>query len=214
MVRDQFANVSTDDVRAFEDEAPTFDSLSEMPARLGGAVGAKIEQFTLFPKIYLLKQAAPIVQSLLLMLLYATLPFILLFSSYSIATVITTSIILFAIKFLSVLWAMARWLDTHLQEALLIGTGRNDAGSRIFDFFVKDGLFDTLSEDVLELTLAILFVVAPLVWVFALGLAGITVVRSISSFIDQATKPAGSAGEKGGGAAVGLAKKEAGKLGK
>ncbi len=192
--------------------------LSGGPGNLAGAVGAKIEQITLIPKVILLKQAAPIVQALLLMLLYTTLPFILLFSAYSIGTVITVSIILFAVKFLSVFWTIATWLDTNLQKAILIGQGRADVASRFRDFILKDGLLDTVNKDILDLSLAILYVVVPLFWVFALGLAGLRAGRGISDFISGTSGPVGNAGEKGGGAAAGagkkIATKGAGKLGK
>ena len=172
--------------------------LKNPAGQTAGAIGLKLEKITLFPKIILLKQASPIVQSLLLMIVYVTLPFILVFSSYSIGTTISVSIIIFAIKFLTVFWEIARWLDTNLQKALLIGRGRDDVVSRASDFLFRDGLFDTVETDIIELTLAILYVVVPFIWVFGLGLAGVAAAKSIGSLISDATRPVSSAGDKGG----------------
>jgi len=211
IVRDQIAGATASSpVRISPEIEP---SVLSNPANLAGAIGAKLEQFTLLPKIYLLKQAAPVIQSLLLMLLYAALPFILLFSSYSIATVISTSIILFSIKFLSVFWELARWLDTHLQEAITLGRVNNDFIDA-YNYFIGSGALDSVREDLLDLALAVMFVVAPLVWVFALGLAGINVGKGIGIFVDNATKPVASAGEGGGRTLTNAGKKGVSKLGK
>ena len=69
-------------------------------------------------EFYALQQAAPIGQSLILMVIYMSLPFILVFSGYSIESVLMASVGIFAIRFLTALWALASWLDNALTEGL------------------------------------------------------------------------------------------------
>ena len=60
-----------------------------------------------WPKIYALRQAAPIGQSFILMGIYLFLPFILLFSGFSIEVLYTTTVAIIGIKFLTPIWTLA-----------------------------------------------------------------------------------------------------------
>lgn len=124
-------------------------------ANLGTAYHAA-EQTATF---YALQQAAPIGQSLILMAIYLCLPFVLVFSSYSIETALLAALGIFALRFLTALWALATWVDAAMAKALGISwwTADGDQG---------------VAALVVGITGALLFVGLPVVWFLVLGWAG------------------------------------------
>lgn len=111
--------------------------------------------------VYALKQAAPIGQSMILMAVYFCLPFLLVFSSFSIQSVLLASLGLFAIRFLTALWALATWLDTSMIEAFGIEWWRSLTS---FEPSISVVVVNTVS--------GLLFAGLPLVWFTVAGWAG------------------------------------------
>jgi hypothetical protein len=131
---------------------------------------------------------------MILMMTYLLLPFILVFSSYKPGTMVFMSIVIFSIKFWTVLWAIAHWLDDNLLVAL-----RPNGGLDLGYFIYNNGLTDTvLSEMVINFTTATMYVVMPLFWSGALSWAGFEVGKSISNSTSELRSPSASAGQQGG----------------
>ncbi len=118
-----------------------------------------IEQRSSF---YALQQAAPVGQSLILMALYMSLPFVLVFSSYSIETVLMASVGIFALRFLTALWALASWLDSALVEGL---------GMQWWKALIP-GQDGGIAIMVSQMVGGLMYVGLPIVWMMALGWAG------------------------------------------
>jgi len=154
-------------------------------------VGLTLELASWWPKIYALRQAAPIGQSLILMGIYVFLPFILLFSGFSIEVLYTTTAAIFAIKFLTPIWTLAVWIDNHMMEAL---------GIKWYSWL-------NLQEDkaatllILNLVAALMFVVLPVVWFMVIGWSGLHLQRTLDTF-QGLTKPVASSSDKGIGLAT------------
>lgn len=162
-----------------------------------GAAGAGLsyEVATFAPKIYALRQAAPIGQSMILMGIYAFLPFVLLFSGFSIETLFTVTVGLIGIKFLTPIWTLAVWLDNHMLEGL---------GIRWYSFLTyQEDKANTLL--ILNLVSLLLFVVLPLVWFAVLGWV-VTGLKGALDAYNSVSKPIGEAGgqisKKAGDAAL------------
>jgi len=155
---------------------------------VAATVGAIEEATSFYPTLYLIKVAAPIIQAVVLMLIYTLMPFYFWLSSYDIGKVIFMSIIVFSVKFWTVLWALAHWLDNNLILALdpgwfeLFKTGQNNIVIRFVIGFITGGLF----------------VVAPLFWSGLLTWAGFKIGSQLPTSVDKAADPAGNAGSKGG----------------
>jgi hypothetical protein len=172
------------------DTGGLLNSMAAMTAAIGGV----LESTSFFPKMYLIKMAAPIIQAMILMMTYLLLPFILVFSSYKPGTMVFMSIVIFSIKFWTVLWAIAHWLDDNLLVAL-----RPNGGLDLGYFIYNNGLTDTvLSEMVINFTTATMYVVVPLFWSGALSWAGFEVGKSISNSTSELRSPSASAGQQGG----------------
>jgi hypothetical protein len=137
--------------------------------------------------VYALKQAAPVGQSLILMTIYLCLPFLLVFSSFSIQSVMLTSLGIFAMRFLTALWALATWLDTSMIESL---------GIEWWRFMTSFG--PSISVVVVNTVAGLLYIGMPLVWFTVIGWAGHTLasVGLVASINDPIGK--GAAGPVSG----------------
>lgn len=135
-------------------------SLSNWLTGFLGTAGVMVHAVESQATFYALQQAAPIAQSLVLMAIYLCLPFVLVFSSYSLETAMLAAVGIFALRFLTALWALSSWLDTAMTQALGIAWYSANSGSYGVAFVVA------------EMTGYLTFVGLPLVWFLALGWAG------------------------------------------
>ncbi len=178
-------------------EKPYFSGLSNLEAYTDkglqgavtsavGSVGATLEAFTFYPRMQMVKAASPIIQAVVLMLLVIVLPFILVFSSYKISTIIFMSIVFFAVRFWTVLWAIAHWLDNHLLAAL----------TPQWHLFDRPDVL--IADEIISFVIAMLFIVMPLFWLGALSWVGFRVSSAFTQATNQLRSPAESAGQSGG----------------
>jgi hypothetical protein len=135
------------------------------------ALGLGVEMATWTPKIYALRQAAPIGQALILMGVYLFLPFVLVMSAYSIEVLFTVTVAVFGIKFLTPIWTLAVWIDNHLVEGLGIKwydwlSTNNDKGATLM---------------ILNLMAMFVFVILPIIWFAVIGWAGVNVSRAMDT---------------------------------
>ncbi|WP_434130596.1 conjugal transfer protein TraG N-terminal domain-containing protein [Methylocaldum sp. GT1BB] len=165
-------------------------------ARAGATVGGWWESVFFQSKMYAIREAAPVGQAVLLMLIFALMPFVLLFGEFSVGTLLTLTITLFAVRFLTFLWAAAVWLDNTLQQAL------NPTGW--FDF-AADKMDYTVSEVVIDLVTGTMFTIVPVLWVGMLGWAGYHAGVGLNSFLEGTNSSAAATGS-GFGNALSLVK--------
>jgi hypothetical protein len=150
-----------------------------------GSVGLLLEQFSLFPKVYLVRQLVPIAQAIILMCLYMLLPFALVFGRYSAQVTILMSVVIFSVQFWSVLFALASALDNQLLAALMPSRWAITADNSVTD-------------DLINICVMMLFTALPLLWTALLGWAGYSVGNALAASIETMRAPAESAGERGG----------------
>jgi hypothetical protein len=193
--------------------ADTTSGLSNISRALS-TLGVGLKQAEALPGFDALRQALPMVQALLEMMVIISLPLLMMFSAYEPKTAITISFALFALMFVSFWWELAGWLDDRLitilydtMEAQGIGDSTPAAP------FV--GFFSSTSDGwIMNLVLGSMYLVFPMVWVGMLSWTGAYIGNIFSSAIQNASQSAQSAGEKGGKMAQDLAiKKVTGQLG-
>ncbi len=135
-------------------------------------VGTISNQFEEYPKLYAAAQAAPIIQALLLLLVYAFLPFALVFSSYKPTAFITGTILIFSIVFWSFIWHLVSWVDKSLMQALYA------------NWFARQGAGATLADMIVgSLTIA-----APLFWFSLMGAMGVAMGDIVGSILSGLNK--------------------------
>jgi len=164
-------------------------------SHLVSAVGIWFQQLEEYPKLYAASQAAPIIQALLLLMIYVFLPFALLFSSYRSSSVITGAMMVFSVIFWGFIWHLVSWTDNALMQALYS------------NWFERQGAGATLAD----MIIASLIIFSPIFWFVFMGAMGVAVGDIVSSFsmgmnkIGNDAASAGLAKAKATAAAVGKA---------
>lgn len=86
---------------------------------LGGLWGTLVEKWEKYPVMFVVQEAAPVVQALLLMSVYLMLPIGLLLSGFSMEFLIMGAVGIFVFKFLAYFFHLAKWVNQSLM--LVIG---------------------------------------------------------------------------------------------
>jgi hypothetical protein len=177
-------------------QSPFGNNSSGIAQGVAGA-GLTLELASWWPKIYALHQAAPIGQSFILMGIYLFLPFVLLFSGFSIEVLYTTTVAIIGIKFLTPIWTLAVWIDNHMMEGL---------GIKWYSWMnLQENKAATLL--ILNLVAMLMFVVLPIVWFMVIGWAGRHLHKTMET-INGVNNPIGNAADTGNK----FVTKQAGKL--
>ncbi len=118
--------------------------------------GSAVASLAAFPAFDAMRQALPMVQSILLMAVYIMLPLILAFAAYEFSTLITLTFVVFALNFLTFWWELARWLDSWMLTALY----SSDTHSRVNMM----GLQNTSDDIIMNFVMGTMFIILPAVW--------------------------------------------------
>ena len=146
-------------------------SLPNIVTRAAGDVGLAVGSLGFFPAMDVVRQALPMVLSLLKMALVICIPLVLVIGTYDLKTVITVSVVQFALFFVDFWFQLARWIDSTILDALYgWGWGWNRPLSN-FDPIM--GLNNAFGDMLLNFVMATMFLVLPTFWVAALGWAGV-----------------------------------------
>ncbi|KGQ36408.1 conjugal transfer protein TraG [Gallibacterium anatis] len=126
-----------------------------------------------------MRQALPMIQGFLAMALVISIPFIMLFSGYSIKAAMTITFMQFGLYFLTFWWELARWLDSWLLTAM--------------------GDFSTITapsdSSIVKLVIGAMFIVLPAFFMMAMGKAGVE-VGNIANNLALGAKKAEESGQR------------------
>jgi len=164
-------------------------TLTSGATALAATAGLALNAAPHFSKMYIVREAAPIVQALLLMVLTMLLGFLMVFSGYSISAIAVASVAYFGIKFWTVLWAVAYWLDNNMIDAMTpIENGIIAAAAYAVGLGDKQWLFNFITST--------LYIALPLAWLTLLTWSGFRVGSVIGAYQAsvQAAEGAGAAG--------------------
>lgn len=156
----------------------------------GTVVAASI--FSLVVTVVL--QAAPMIQAIVLLGIYALLPATMVLSRFSPSSMVTGAVGIFTVKFWTVLWYLALWVDQNLIEAMYPDV------NTFLEFFVSPREQST-KRLILNLITTTLYVGLPILWTMMMAWAGVRIGRSI----DSASAPYGGHARSSAQGAVGLA---------
>ncbi|GHU20127.1 conjugal transfer protein TraG [Betaproteobacteria bacterium] len=171
-------------------------SLPNIVARGVSDLGLTMGSLAFFPAMDVVRQALPMVLSMLKMALVICIPLVLLVGTYELKAVVTVSVVEFALFFVDFWFQLARWLDSTILDALY-GSGFGAAGPHN-NFNPLMGLNNAFGDMLLNFVMAAMFVVLPGFWITALTWAGVRAGTIANNFL-EATKGANSAGGKGTG---------------
>ncbi len=180
-------------------------TLPNIVTRAASDVGLTVGSLGYFPAMDVVRQALPMVLSLLKMALVICIPLVLLTGTYDLKTVVTVSVVQFALFFTEFWFQLARWIDSTILDALYgWGWGWNRPHTN-FDPLV--GLNNTFGDMLLNFVMATMFLILPTFWVAALAWAGIR-AGNVLQGLSTGTRDAGQAGGRGGGLMIGAAKQK------
>jgi len=135
-------------------------------------------------------QALPMVQAILLLGIYALLPLVVVLSRYSISMMVIGAMAIFTVKFWSVLWYLAMWVDQNLILSMY-----PDVNS-FLQIFSNPGEHD-FKRMLLNMITTSLYMGLPLLWSGMMAWAGVNVGRSIEGATNPLRSPAREAGNQG-----------------
>jgi hypothetical protein len=136
-------------------------------------------------------QALPMVQAVLLLGIYALLPMVVVLSRYSISMMVIGAMAIFTVKFWSVLWYLALWVDQNLIQSMYPDV------NVFLQIFANPGEHDT-KRMLLNMITTSLYLGLPLLWSGMMAWAGVQVGRSINNATAPLARPGEDAGRQGG----------------
>lgn len=136
-------------------------------------------------------QSLPMVQAIMLLGVYALLPLVVVLSRYSIAMMVLGGMAIFTIKFWTVLWYLAMWVDQNLILSMYPDV------NVFLQIFANPGEHD-VKRLLLNMITTSLYLGLPLLWSGMMAWAGVNIGRSIDNASHPFIKPANDAGQKGG----------------
>ena len=136
-------------------------------------------------------QALPMVQALLLLGIYALLPMMVVLSRYTLSMMVVGAMAIFTVKFWSVLWTLALWVDRNLIQSMYPDV------NVFLQIFANPGEHDA-KRMLLNMITTSLYLGLPLLWSGMMAWAGMNVGRSIEAATNPLRNPAQDAGRQGG----------------
>ncbi len=133
----------------------------------------------------------PMVQALLLLGIYALLPMVVVLSRYSVAMMVTGAMAIFTVKFWTVLWYLALWVDQNLIRSMYPDV------NIFLQIFANPSEHDA-KRMLLNMITTSLYLGLPLLWSGMMAWAGVKVGRSIEVATGTLRNPAEDAGRQGG----------------
>jgi TraG-like protein, N-terminal region len=174
-------------------------TLPDVATRLTSDLGITMGTLAFVPAMDAVRQALPIVLSLLKMAVTICLPLILVIGTYELKTVVTVSCVEFALFFTDFWFQLARWLDSTILDALY---GWNSPHAN-FDPLM--GLNNTFGDILLDYIMGMMFLVFPAFWVSALTWVGVHAGAIVQGLI-MGTDDAKGASGKGVGTITNIAR--------
>lgn len=169
-------------------------TLPNIVTRTAGEVGMSIGALGFFPAMDVMRQALPMALSLLKMALVICIPLVLMIGTYDLKSLVTVSVVQFALFFVDFWFQLARWMDSTILDALYgWGWGYNRPMS---NFDPVMGLNNAFGDMLLNFVMAMMFLVLPTFWITALTWVGIRAAGAVAG-LATATKDASAAGGKG-----------------
>lgn len=169
--------------------------LAKDAAQMAAAgVGAGLKAPAAIGEGYMIRQGIAMVQPLILMLVVILLPFLLLIGMFRLQTVMTLTIIMFGLHFLSFIWAVAYYLDNNLFSLMESASGQ---GAFLpYANPVQSGILKYLSR--------FFYLVFPALYMAAVGWVGVS-AGGVTDVIKGSGKDMGDTGKQGGAAAAKMA---------
>lgn len=175
-------------------------TLPNVATRAVRDAGLAVGSVAYFPAMDAMRQSLPMALALLKMALVICIPLVLVIGVYDLKTLVTVSVVQFALFFVDFWFQLARWIDSTILDALYgWGFGWNRPHSN-FDPLI--GLNNAFGDMLLNFVMATMFVILPTFWIGALSWVGVR-AGIMANNLSEGTKGAANAGGKAPGVVSG-----------
>jgi hypothetical protein len=134
-------------------------TLPNIVTRGASDLGLTVGSLGFFPAMDVVRQALPMVLTMLKMALVICIPLVLLIGTYDLKTVVTVSCVQFALFFVDFWFQLARWIDSTILDALYGWGFGADRPHTNFDPLI--GLNNAFGDMLLNFVMAMMFIVLP-----------------------------------------------------
>lgn len=166
-------------------------TLPNVTTRVASDVGLIFGTLAFVPAMDVVRQALPMVLSLIKMALVVCVPLLLVIGLYELKAVVIVSCVQFAVFFVDFFFQLARWLDSTMLDALYGWHSPHSNWNALM------GLNNTFGDMILNwFVLGTMFLVLPAFWVSALAWVGVRAGNALQGLADG-TRAAGQAGSQG-----------------
>ncbi len=134
-----------------------------------GSIGALIASTILHIAMELIVIGLPMLQALMLMMLYVSIPLLVPYAVVHPIILIRLVLILFALRFVSAIWGIAEFLDEKLIDAMYPDSS-----------FLEFGLSGSAADVVFGLVTLFSYLTLPLAWFYLVGIIGSSAIGALS----------------------------------
>ncbi|MCP4475326.1 MAG: conjugal transfer protein TraG [Gammaproteobacteria bacterium] len=147
-------------------------------------IGTDIHQLSYYPGLYLLINALPVIQALVLMILYALLALFIPFSSYRLHFIITGAMMIFAVTFWSYLWHLVANLNNYLIGALYpIEAGISVPHDPSMGVLLQNG--GGFEKTFVQFIIALLYIILPIIFFGMMSWVGIKGSNTLNNVLSS-----------------------------
>lgn len=148
----------------------------------------------------------PIIQALLVMMLYAFLPWFLLFSGYTTVGMVTATLVMFTFWFLHAIWSIAFWADQMAIQSIFGDSSQSMWSYLSSGDFWKTGGANLTQRMLVDIATMSLYLGMPVFWFSLMGWAGVhsaMAIRAATDSLAGSGTPTSQAASTGGRIASG-----------
>ena len=161
-------------------------SFTDLLAREFAKYGIRLESLSFTPMMYAVRAAVPIIQAFILCGMYMFFGIVLVVAGLNFSSVVTLTIAFFTVKFWSVLWHLAWWLENRFIEVLYPG-----GWEMAFRFVDAEG---ELKLQILKFMMLLMYVVLPMLFSFLLSVVGVSAIAGFSAITSATLGPVQAGG--------------------
>lgn len=149
--------------------------VAEMWGSVVGGVGLEVGRAFMEPAFFILREALPIFQALILSMMIMVNPIVLVLGMYQWRVLATMSVAYFGVVYFTFWWEWCRSLESKLLTAMY---GGHEGINPI------TGAMNMLDSEIIRVVLLIMYILVPGIWLAILGFAGYQ-ISSLSSGFNQ-----------------------------
>jgi hypothetical protein len=127
--------------------------------------------------------ALPMIQALILLAIYTMLPLIVVLSGYKLEVMFYGAMGIFTVKFWTILWFIAQWLNAYLYQSMYPNQGIAVMGQEIANGALYKGT-------ILNILLFGMYVVFPMIWSGMMSWIGVHLGNALSGIMAKNAHPA------------------------